>query len=176
MSFIPEKELYSNKSMSLAPMIDFLFLMLVFFATLAISRITTRDTEIDLVKIRPEEETKYTLSPSNAVEKKIILLAITANNEYKWVTDIRDHKMESAQDIYNELVRQYEKGLLPKDTSNTHILLKIDKNATWEPILSVIFAVRDAGFNIRPVYEPELSTDSFQNVLENQKTDQSGVF
>ena len=51
MSFLSEEELKGKEGINLAPMIDFLFLMLVFFASLAISRVTTRDTDIDLVEI-----------------------------------------------------------------------------------------------------------------------------
>ena len=63
--------------------------------------------------------------------------------------------MSTPEEIQQELNLQYQKGLLPEDKMQTQILLKIDKNATWEPILKAIFAIRDAGFEVRPVYEPE---------------------
>ena len=64
--------------------------------------------------------------------------------------------MNSPDEIKDELLKQYDKGILPEDKLLTQVLLKIDKNATWEPILKAIFAIRDAGFEVRPVYEPEV--------------------
>lgn len=153
MSFVPEDELKGRGGITLAPMIDFLFLMLVFFASLAISRVTTRDTDIDLVEIKPE--TKATVAQANASDYKVIHMSITSDNEYKWVTEIRDYKMKSAEEVGQELQHQYETGLLPQDPSKTHVMLKIDRKAQWEPILQLMFAIREAGFEAHPVYEPE---------------------
>ena len=152
MSFVPEDEVRNRGSINLAPMIDFLFLMLMFFASLAITRITTKDTDIQLVEIKPE--TTSTLAQAD-LDYKVIHLNINGNGEYKWVTEVRDYVMNTPEDITKELTFQYEKGLLPEDKMKTQVLLKIDKHAQWEPILKAIFAVRDAGFEVRPVYEPE---------------------
>jgi biopolymer transport protein ExbD len=151
MAFIPEEDLSASKGINLAPMIDFLFLMLVFFASLAVSRVTTRDTAIDLVKAQPESE----VSIQDDTHYKIINLCVTSDNEYKWSTDMHDYDMITEMDVYNELSRQYEKGILPSDPAHTKVLVRIDKQAAWEPILKLIFAVRDAGFEIYPVYEPD---------------------
>jgi biopolymer transport protein ExbD len=152
MSFIPEEELKSKTALNLAPMIDFLFLMLMFFATLAVTRITTKDTDIELVEIKPETHASSSVANSDS---KIINININAEGQYKWVTEIHDYDMESPQAIAAELKHQYEQGLLPEDKSQTQILLKIDKKTPWEPILKIIFAIRDEGFEVRPVYEPE---------------------
>lgn len=154
MSFVPEEEFKGKQALNLAPMIDFLFLMLMFFATLAVSRMTTKDTDIDLVEIKPETKASATTSDS---EYKIVNISINAEGRYKWVTDIHDHYMTQAEEIQQELEKQYEKGLLPEDKLKTQVLLKIDKNAKWEPILKAIFAIREAGFEVRPVYEPDES-------------------
>jgi len=152
MSFIPNDEIKGQSSMNMAPMIDFLFLMLMFFACLAISRVTTKDTEIDLVNASPE--TKVVLSDASS-DIKVVNISITENGEYKWITEIRDYIMNTPEAIANELNVQYDKGILPSDRLNTQVLLKIDKNATWDPILKAIFAIRDAGFEVHPVYLPE---------------------
>lgn len=151
MAFIPEEDIQASRGINLAPMIDFLFLMLVFFASLAVSRVTTKDTAIDLVKVQPESDVVATQES----QYKIVNLSISADNEYKWTTDIRDYDMETELDVYAELTRQYDKGLLPPDPAHTKVLVKIDKKASWEPILKLIFAVRDAGFEVYPVYEPD---------------------
>lgn len=152
MSFIPEEELKSKATLNLAPMIDFLFLMLMFFATLAVTRITTKDTNIELVEIKPEN--RSSLSAQNS-DLKIVNITIDADGHYKWVTELHDYPMSSAEELQLELEKQYAKGILSEDKSKTQVLFKIDKKAQWEPILQALFAVRDAGYDVRPVYEPQ---------------------
>ncbi len=152
MSFISNEEIKGTSTMNMAPMIDFLFLMLMFFACLAISRVTTKDTEIDLVNASPN--TDIVLSDATS-EIKVVNISISEEGEYKWVTEIRDYIMNTPDAIAQELNLQYEKGILPSDRLNTQVLLKIDRNATWEPILKAIFAIRDAGFEVHPVYLPD---------------------
>ncbi len=151
MSYIPIDELKEQKGMTLAPMIDFLFLMLAVFASLAVSRIVTRDTEIDLVKSHSETPSSSEL----ARDYKLINISVADDGTYKWVTEVRDHKMTTSAEITAELLRQYHKGLLPEDKLKTQVLLKIDKQARWEPILQVLLGIKEAGFEVRPVYEPE---------------------
>ncbi len=154
MSFIPDDELKGRISLNLAPMIDFLFLLLMFFATLAVTRITTKDTEIKLVEIKPETAS---LATKGDADLKVVHITINAEGKYKWVTEVKDYPMNSSDEIKKELITQYQKGILPEDKTLTPVMLKIDKQATWEPILKAIFAVREAGFDVRPVYEPEKS-------------------
>lgn len=151
MSFLPEEEVKRGTTVNLAPMIDFLFLMLAFFASLAVTRVATRDTEIDLVKL---SASSGSTSPS-PIDEEVQLVHLTVGEEgnYCWVTEIRDYPMESAQSIADELRYQHERGLLPNRKEKTQVLVRIDREAQWEPIVELIFAVRDAGFQIRPVYE-----------------------
>lgn len=153
MTFVPENELKDQSGHTLAPMIDFLFLMLAVFASLAVSRVALRDTEISLVQA--SSEILPNDSSLSQPDLKIINISISSDGNYKWVTEIRDHPMETAAMIGTELLNQYERNLLPEDKSKTHVLLKIDRDAEWEPILQVILAVRDAGFDVHPVYEPD---------------------
>ncbi len=151
MSFIPLDELKDRGGLTLAPMIDFLFLMLAVFASLAVTRVALKDTEIDLVKTK----TTLTSPLKGAYAYKIITISVSEEGLFKWITEIRDHPMHSPKEIADELMRQYQKGLLPEDKLKTQILLKIDKKARWEPILQVLLAIRETGFQVRPVYEPE---------------------
>lgn len=151
MSFAPQDELQNQKSVNLAPMIDFLFLMLMFFACLAVTRITTRDTDINLVELKPEQSS----TGSGESDVYVVHLSVTSDGHYKWVTEIRDYVMNAPEEIRDELAQQYSKGLLPTDKDKTKVLMKIDKEAQWDPILRAIFAVREAGFNVHPVYQPE---------------------
>jgi len=154
MSFVPEDELKDKSGINFAPMIDFLFLMLAFFACMSVSRITIRDTGIDLVEIKSEPNAILT---QVATDTNVIRINIDADNTYTWVSDLRDYVMINADAIHEELSHQYDKGLLGENKNSTKVLLKIDKEANWEPILKAVFAIRDAGFEARPVYEPEES-------------------
>lgn len=152
MSFIPESELKKSDGISLAPMIDFLFLMLVFFASMAVSRVTTKDMEVELVKLQAETGVSITKADTDL---KVINLTILPSGQYKWSTELRDYVMDSPKEITDELVLQYRRGILPQTKEHTHILLKIDRKAPWDSIADLIFSIRQSGFSeVRPVYEP----------------------
>jgi biopolymer transport protein ExbD len=158
MSIIPEEELKGLGSLNLAPMVDFLFLVVAVFATLAVTRTALFDSEIELVKIQPASG-HSPLSGKN--EYYIVHLSVNDEGEYKWITEFNEYLIDGVKGIQNELKKQQELGLLPKEKEKTKVLLHIDKNATWEPVSKVIFSVRQAGFDIHPVYdyEEDLSTE-----------------
>lgn len=151
MELIPHDELKGNNSFNFAPMIDFLFLMLALFATLAISRAALSDTEVELATLKQE-------NPANGLHPKAqghsIHLSITEEGSYKWLTEFQEYPMESVSAVQEELARQYKLGALPQERTQTEVLLHIDRKAPWEPIAQLIFAIREIGFNARPVYEP----------------------
>ena len=118
-------------------MIDFLFLMLSLFATLAISRAALYDSEIKLVELKPEAGKKAVKSKQ---ELQQVNLSIAADGSYKWLTEFHEYKMTNTAAIQEELLRQYEIGALSKDKTKTEVLLHIDKQAPWEPISQIIFA------------------------------------
>ena len=151
MELIPHDELKAPQSFNFAPMIDFLFLMLCLFATLAISRAVLYDSEVNLVELRPEPNANP-LKPKH--ENRQINLSITAAGHYKWITEFQEYPMDNLQAVQEELARQYQIGALPQDKTKTEILLHIDRQAPWEPIANVIFAIREIGFSAHPVYEP----------------------
>jgi biopolymer transport protein ExbD len=130
-------------------MIDFLFLMLALFATLAVSRAALYDAEIDLVQLKPEK------GASNLRTKEVhqVNLTITAAGGFKWLTEFQEYPMETVQAIQEELARQYQMGALPQDKAKTEVLLHIDRKAPWGAIANAIFAIREVGFSARPVYE-----------------------
>lgn len=152
MSLFPQEEFRESNGVNLAPMIDFLFIMLMFFACMAISRVTTKDTSIDLVKAMPSTEASFI---SSDVDNKIVNITISDEGRYTWVTEVHDYIMNTPEAIAKELILQYRKGILPEEKLKTQVFLKIDKNTRWDPILKAIFAIRDAGFEVRPVYLPE---------------------
>jgi len=148
---IPYEDLKKAPAFNFAPMIDFLFLMLSLFATLAISRATLVDSEVSLVELKPEEKTS---SPRTKQDSQQINLSISARGTYKWLTEFDEYPMANIEEIQRELTRQYQIGALPQNKEKIEILLHIDQNAPWKPIAEAIFAIRECGFTAHPVYEP----------------------
>ncbi|MES2344863.1 MAG: biopolymer transporter ExbD [Chlamydiota bacterium] len=157
MSIIPDDELNKQEKINLAPMVDFLFLVIAIFATLAVAKTTLFDSEVSLVKVLPVKEDAQVASYNPSF---MVVLAVTERGEYKWISEFNEYYMESTDAIGQELEKQQKLGLLPKENERTKVLLHIDKNAKWEPVANLIFSVRKAGFKIHPVYEPERETST----------------
>jgi|HubBroStandDraft_4_1064222.scaffolds.fasta_scaffold152160_1 biopolymer transport protein ExbD len=156
MSIIPDEELKSFSSLNLAPMVDFLFLIVAVFATLAVTKAALYDSEIELVTVLPTTE-RPTFTGQN--DQHIIHLGVNADGKYKWITEFNEYVIHGVKDVERELIKQLELGLLPKDKTKTKVLLHIDKDAKWEPISQMIFSVRQTGFEIHPVYGFEEGID-----------------
>lgn len=151
MDLIPHEELKPAASFNFAPMIDFLFLMLSLFATLALSRVSLYDSNIQLASLTPTTEDRP-VEPSAKVKQ--INISIDALGNYKWITEFQEHPMKDMAAILAEISRQYQIGALSQDKEKTEILLHIDQKASWKPIADAIFGVRELGFAAYPVYEP----------------------
>jgi biopolymer transport protein ExbD len=150
MSIIPEEELKSFGGLNLAPMVDFLFLVVAVFATLAVTKAALYDSQIQLVKLQPSREQSPFIGQNDYY---IINLSVDKEGKYKWITEFNEYLIDGVKGIQSELKKQQQLGLLPKEKEKTKVLLHIDKSAKWEPISQVIFSVRQAGFEIHPVYD-----------------------
>lgn len=153
MELIPHDELKPGHNFNFAPMIDFLFLMLALFATLAVSRAALYDSEIDLVQLKQEKNS----TPLRAKEVHQVNLSITSAGNFKWLTEFQEYPMETVQAIQEELTRQYQMGVLPQDKNQTEVLLHIDRKAPWGAIANAIFAIKEVGYSARPVHEVDSS-------------------
>ncbi len=91
MSIIPEEEIQKSGSLNLAPMVDFLFLVVAVFATLAVTRSALFDNDIQLVKIRAQEKTS---SPTESKEQYIVHLSIDEQGRYKWITEFNEYWLD----------------------------------------------------------------------------------
>lgn len=152
MDLIPDEELKSFGSLNLAPMVDFLFLVVAVFATLAVTKAALFDRRVELVKVGASAENATLLGQTDTY---IVNLSVNDSGEYKWITEFNEYLMNGTAGIQNELKRQQQLGLLPQETLKTKVLLHIDKEATWQHISGAIFAVRQLGFEIHPVYDYE---------------------
>ena len=150
MNLIPEEELKKSASINLAPMVDFLFLIIAMFATLAITRSFLIDNDINLVAMKPSKET----ASSPHTSSYLVNISVTQDGYYKWITDVNEILIETPEAIRAELSRQQKDGLIPANKEQTRVLLHIDKEAQWESIAQAIFAIKQSGFEIYPVYEP----------------------
>lgn len=149
---IPEEELRAQRTLNLAPMVDFLFLILAVFAILAVTRTVLYDSEVNLVKMNTKTPppTLFDGQPGYTV-----LLSVNEQGQYKWVTEFNEFLLDGVTAVKAELLRQEELGLLPADKEKTKVLLHIDKDANWESIAKIIFAIKETGYQISPVYCPE---------------------
>ena len=152
MSLIPEEELKRQQGINLAPMVDFLFLVIAIFATLIVARAALYNTDVDLVQAKPTKQDSK-IPPFN--DSYQIVLSVLESGQYKWISEFNEYLMEGAPAIQQELLSQQQNGIIPKEKSRTKILLKVDRNARWESIAQLIFAVREIGFQIYPIYENE---------------------
>lgn len=149
MDLIPNEELRSKGLMNLTPMVDFLFLVIAIFATLAITRTALFDSEINLAHVKEKEKTSFPLENSNYM----VNLSITKEGTYKWLTEFNEYAMEGIPSILQELSNQKDLGLLPEDSVKTKILLHIDKKSEWDSIVQLIYSLRKLGYPVHPVYE-----------------------
>lgn len=154
MGLIPEEELKPNIGMNFAPMIDFLFLMLALFATLAVTRSALYDSSIDLAKLKASESNNVALTEKDFHR---IHLSIDQKGLYYWVTEFNEHLMQTTEQMQQELTKQHQLGLIPKDKAQTMILLHIDRQAPWDAVAQLIFAVKEIGFDVHPIHESDES-------------------
>jgi len=152
MSLIPEEELKPSNGVNFAPMIDFLFLMLALFATLALTRAALYDSSIDLAQVKTSDSN---ISDLNEKEIYKINLSIDTNGHYRWVTEFSEYLLQSPIQVQNEISKQFQSGLIPKDKQNTLVLLHIDRMAPWDSVARLIFAIKEIGFEVHPIYESE---------------------
>ncbi len=150
MSLIPDDELNTKSSINLAPMVDFLFLVLAVFATIAVTRAALFDSDINLASVASEPKAK-----SGEEAHYTVALSVNRDGQYKWITEMSEFIIDDVDEVQKQLLKQQELGLLPKETDQIKVLLHIDKEAKWQPIVDLIFKVREVGFEINPVFEPQ---------------------
>ena len=153
-TMIPDEEVKIRKGINLTPMVDFLFLILAVFAVLAFTRTALYDSEVNLVKMDTKAPPP---SMAEAQPGYTVLLSINDRGQYKWVTEFNEFLLDGVTAVKQELVKQQELGLLPSDKNKTKVLLHIDREANWESIAKIIFAIKETGYQISPVYCPESS-------------------
>lgn len=136
-SMIPDDELVPKSTISFAPMVDFLFIVIAIFAVIAISRKALFDSHLSLV-----EATGNSKTTSHHADHTVNL-SISPNGEYKLIDEKESLILDDIETIKQELNKH----------QTTHILLHIDKHAEWQPIAKLIYSMNEEGFHVYPVYE-----------------------
>ncbi len=149
MDLIPEEELKTKGFFNLTPIVDFLFLIIALFATLAITRTALFDSEIALAKVQESGSR----SPPLQGDLHIVNLSIGKSGLYKWITEFNEYTMDGIPSVLQELSKQRDLGLLPSDKTQTKILLHIDKQAEWDPVAQLVYSLKTTGYLAHPVYE-----------------------
>lgn len=148
MNLIPDEEIKTKSFFNLTPMVDFLFLIVALFATLALTRTALFDSEIQLAKIKEADALPHTSSNAHVVN-----LCVGKTGNYKWVTEFNEYTMEGIPAILQELSKQEQLGVLPNDKSQTKILLHIDRQTEWDPVAQLVYSLKKTGYLAYPVYE-----------------------
>jgi biopolymer transport protein ExbD len=150
MDLIPEDQVKRFETLQWAPMVDFLFIVLIVFATLAITRTGLFDKEVNLVQVSNQKKTPQSSSSGQA---RLVNVSVNANGRYKWITDKTEYYVDNAAALQQKLISDQLIGLLPRNPKKTKVLLHIDKKAPWEAIAELIYALREKGFPVHPVYQ-----------------------
>jgi biopolymer transport protein ExbD len=129
-------------------MVDFLFLVIAIFSVLAVTRTSIFDNSIELAKVASESSTQNTSTATYPIH-----ISITEKGEYRWITEFNEYAMHNPSAILSELSAQKNLGLLPKEDNNVNIFLHIDKDAKWDPIVELIYALKKTSYSVHPVYE-----------------------
>lgn len=148
MDLIPDEELKTKSFFNLTPIVDFLFLVIALFATLAVTRTALFDSEISLAKVNDSLE-----APTNKGDYHVINLCVGKTGQYKWVTEFNEYTMDGIPSILQELAKQQEQGILPLDKAKTKVLLHIDKQTEWDPVAQLAYSLKKTGYLAHPVYE-----------------------
>ena len=99
MQLIPEEEIKRQESINFAPMVDFLFLILAVFATIAITRFALYDSEINLVKLKTE--TDASADPAFN-QTYVVNISVTEEGKYKLLTDVSEILLDGSRGIQRE--------------------------------------------------------------------------
>lgn len=148
---IPEEEVKRQGSINLAPMVDFLFIVLAIFATVAVTRAHLFDAEVKLVQLDAPLGAGHALGDPS---EHMVHLSVNKLGKYRWIRETNEFVLENSIALGRELQKQLEEGQLPKEKERTRVLLHIDRQAPWESVAQLIIAVRREGYAVHPVYEP----------------------
>lgn len=126
--------------LNLAPLIDVLFILLVLFATAAISREVAHSQQIELAKVDPTSSEEKSLQ-AHALTS---MISIDAQGDYFWNAQLRDYPLKNIAQVRAELLQRKKSRFFAEKV--TPVYLRIDAKAPWEPIAQLIEEIEEQGF------------------------------
>jgi biopolymer transport protein ExbD len=127
MSFTEGTRHRARPTMPLAPMLDMMFLLLIFFATTSTFRAEEQQIDVDV----PAAQTATAVEPTRTE----VVVNILDNGAIKVGATL--YTPEELQGMLEALIREVD--------PNTVVTLRGDKNTNYATIISVLDAVRAAG-------------------------------
>ena len=156
MGLIPEEELKGRFSLNLAPMVDFLYVVIVIFAILIVTKSPLFEEQIKLVKMTGQAER---LQPNATPTQAVMHIAVHANGTYGWQVGERKESFSQVEELEKRLIELKNRGDLPLPNPETKVLLHIDKQAQWKRIAAAIFGIKKIGYQIHPVFEMDQTAE-----------------
>lgn len=150
MRFIKKEFMESRGGINLAPMVDFLFLVVAIFAVIAVTRTSIFDSQIHLAEINDTSE--YHPLDTNR-EMYTVNISLSKEGKLKWLTESEDLAFGSPAEVSFQLDKMVDEGSLPEKREETRVLLHIDKEAQWDPIVNLVQTLNQAGYSPHPVYQ-----------------------
>jgi biopolymer transport protein ExbD len=144
MNLIPDRELMRQERVYMAPMVDFLFLIIAALMSLLVIRVAAYDMNIRLAEAQPSVNDHQLFFS----EAPFIVLSIDSYGIYRWVTDKQEERMgkEQIEEKLKEEASLFQDSL-PK------VLLYIDQSANWQSIADLLVTVQKSGFIAYPLYQ-----------------------
>lgn len=137
--------LKQERPLNLAPCIDFLFILLVIFATAAISREVIRSHQVELAQVEGSSSSKQ--SPNH----QALIISINSAGNYIWNGQLKDYPMPTIQAVVRELKVRKKSSALKNQLPPVY--LRIDAIAPWEKIATLLTAIEQEGFEAYPLLE-----------------------
>jgi biopolymer transport protein ExbD len=145
MSLIPDRELMKQEKINLAPMVDFLFLVVAALTSLLLVRIAVYDMNIHLAQAKPSEKDKQLFFS----EAPFIVLSVDSYGIYRWISE-QEEQMMQRDEIEKRLEQQ---SALFKEMSPLKVLVYIDRSAQWQAVADLLLAIQRAGLIAHPLYQ-----------------------
>jgi biopolymer transport protein ExbD len=146
MNLLPDEDMSHRASINLAPMVDFLFLILAVFAVLSI---TSSKMFVEEIELAQTDEVNEAISYA---DQEPLHLFVNKEGEYILQKDNTPYKFFRCQHLNHELQKMRSSGELPYDPKKVSILLHIDKQAEWESVMQLLLSLQNGGYQVQTVY------------------------
>ncbi len=150
MSLIPDEELNCQRGMNLAPMVDFLFLIIAILSTMVLTKAFLFDSNLEMAKVQTSQELAQNTDP-----RGLLHLALDPSGNCRWLLENAAPKATELTHLSEDVQAFQKLGLFPS-SDNVKIFLHIDSHTEWGTAINAILAARETGYSVHPVFEKKL--------------------